>query len=388
MNYQRNTTGIFNAHTILIVSRRLNLEQSTPKCSFSLAKSLLKLGFKVHILTSLAEPSLVDSLRVLGGVIHYADTRLSSKILAPIFLSLYAKYIKRKYKVDIVIGNGYTIGDDITWVHFPRYGWIEALKTIRESIPRSLKLEALTEKILFSSSKYLLAVSNLVKNILLKHYGIDEERIIVNYNGVDIDYYYPLPPDVRDELRRKMGYDGSILILYNGGVCRRKGFDILLRELNRVNFKKEIKVIISGVGLHEFEYAKSIIRKYGLENIVVLKGWLEPHDLRMQYQVSDLFILPSIFDPFSLASLEAMACGSVPIVSRFAGVAEIIKNGTNGFIINPLGVGEVASLLDDIVSNSGKLSTIRERAVNTAKKLSWDNVAKSFIVKLKERELI
>jgi len=386
MNSWRN--AMRSSYTILIVSRRLNLDQSAPKCSFSLAKSLLRLGLKVHVLTSFAEPLLVDSLRVLGGIIHHVDPRLSSRMSAPIFLSLYIKYIKRKHGIDVVIGNGYTIGDNITWIHFPRYGWIEALRTIGESIPRSLRLEALAEKILFSTSKYLLAVSNLVKNILLKYYGVDEEHIIVNYNGVDTNYYYPLPPDARDELRRKMGYDRGILILYNGGVSRRKGFDILLRELSRVNYKKEMKAIVVGVGLHEFEYAKSVIRKYGLENVVILKGWLEPHDLRMWYQVSDLFILPSIFDPFSLASLEAMACSSVPIVSRFAGVAEIIKNGVNGFVIDPLRVGEIASMLDDIASNSGKLSTIRERAVETAKELSWDNVARSFIVKLRERGLI
>ncbi|PLJ78175.1 MAG: hypothetical protein B7L53_01640 [Thermofilum sp. NZ13] len=386
MNSRCSAMGSF--YSILIVSRRLNLDQSAPKCSFGLAKSLLRLGLKVHVLTSFAEPSLVDSLRVLGGIIHHVNPRLSSRMSAPILLSLYVKYIKRKYGIDVVIGNGYTICDDITWIHFPRYGWIEALMNLGESIPRSLRVEALAEKILFSTSRYLLAVSNLVKNILLKYYDIDEERIIENYNGVDTDYYYPLPSDVRDGLRRKMGYDGSILILYNGGISRRKGFDILLRELSEAKYKKEMKVIVAGLGLHNFEHAKSVIRKYGLEDVAILKGWLETQDLRMLYQISDFFTLPSIFDPFSLATLEAMACGSIPIVSRYAGTAEIVKNGVNGFVIDPLHEGEIASMLDGIASSLGRLSTIRERAIETAKEFSWDNVARDLIVKLRKKGLI
>lgn len=375
-------------HTILIVSRRLNLDQSTPKCSFGLAKSLLKLGFEVYILTSSVEPWIADSLRTLGGIIYHVDPRFSSKILAPIFLSLYAKYIKQKHKISIIIGNGYTLGDDITWVHYPRYGWIEALSNLGESIPISFRLEAFAEKILFSTSKYLLAVSNLVKDVLLRYYDIDEKRIIVNYNGVDIDYYYPLPPDMKDELKKKMGYDGSILILYNGGTSKRKGFDIVLRELKEMKYKKDIKVVITGVGLRDFEYAKDMVSRYGLEDIVLLKGWLESHELRMWYQISDIFLLPSIFDPFSLATLEAMASGSIPIVSKFAGVAEIIRNGVNGFVVNPLRTGEIAKVLETLVLSPEKLSITRERAIETAKEFSWDNMAKALVAKLKERDVI
>ena len=109
-------------------------------------------------------------------------------------------------------------------------------------------------------------------------------------------------------------------------------------------------------------------------------GFLNPEDLRLYYQTVDAIILPSLYDAFSLVTLEAMACGAIPVVSKYAGVAELISNGFNGFIIDPLIKGSLSETMEQILNMSqSKMQTMRNNAIYTAKKYSWMNTARYFL---------
>jgi glycosyltransferase involved in cell wall biosynthesis len=106
-------------------------------------------------------------------------------------------------------------------------------------------------------------------------------------------------------------------------------------------------------------------------------GKIPEKDLIKYYQISDLLLLPSYYDPFSLVVLEAMSCGAVPIVTSSVGASEIIDQGRNGFIVNDgKDLAEKISML-----MKSDLENLRKEAIITANKYSWLNIAK-FLIKI------
>ena len=113
----------------LIISRSLDNTLSAPKCSYNLALALAKLGADVKIITSVISLPTEDlkRLKEAGVGVVKAPKIFANRFLSPILYSIYAK---AKKEDRIIIGNGYTFGDDITWVHFLRRGALRYLHII------------------------------------------------------------------------------------------------------------------------------------------------------------------------------------------------------------------------------------------------------------------
>jgi len=344
--------------------------------------ALAEIDCEVHVLTSYVNSKELEMLKTRGVATHIVKPFYASKYVAPIFYTFIAKRLKQKYGINIVLGNGYTLHDDITWIHFPRLAWIRRARELHLEVPYRFRAETWFESHVFKSSKLLLAPSKLVVNDLTNLYGVKQEKIVQVYHGVDTDYYTPVPQDQREEYKRKIGKDRlgieDKFVLLFVGEPRRKGLHILLDELRRINNLEDVILLIAG--LRPCQELFSCINKLDLPCNVKVLGFLGTEDLKLRYQITDVFILPSLYDPFSIATLEAMACGAIPIVSRYAGVSELISNGFNGFIIDPLTKGSLSEVIQRILNMSqSKLRTMRSNAIHTAKKYSWTNVAKCLV---------
>jgi glycosyltransferase involved in cell wall biosynthesis len=356
----------------LIASRRLDNTLSAPKCSYNLALALAKLGADVKILTSLNLLSMEDSnrLKETGVEIVKAPKIFANRLLSPVF---YSTYVKAKKENRIVIGNGYTFGDDIMWVHFPRLGALKYLfKFLSDKEKKMLYRESYIEKMMFKSSKKLWAVSNLVKKILLEEYNISKNKIFVLYNGVDAERYHPLNEEERDEIRRMFGINENAKVLvFIGGDPYRKGFQRILYLLKKLNATNIENYMLYAIG---FNPDNNILALATGTNVKFL-GKIPERDLIKYYQISDFLLLPSYYDPFPLVTLEAMACGTVPIVTSTVGSSEIIVHGENGFIIN----SEDDLIKVMFVAMKSDLEKLREKAIITAHKYSWLEIAKSLL---------
>lgn len=358
---------------ILLLSRNLNTYISAPKCNYNLALSLAKLGVEVHILSSNIDDTLATNLKKAGIKIHKAP-----QIFAKRELSL-PTYTLKYRNIHPRLGNGYTLFDDITWLHFLRRAMIKTMGSLLTKTQISnLLRESIFEEMILKSSRCIWAVSNMMAKLLQTLYSYPKRKIFVIYNGVDVNYYSLMPNKKRDELREEIGISDKLVILFVGADPIRKGFLPLIKAVNNSPYKRHI--IVFAIGFKP-DSLLSYLKRYDLDNVNFL-GKVSSDKLRRYYQISDVFALPSYFDPFPLAALEAMACGSVPIVSKYTGVAEVLNHGVNGYIIDPLHDGSIASVLDDIVTNSAKLSLIRQEVIKTAKNLSWDNVAKLLMEKM------
>lgn len=365
----------------LLIARRLNNTQSTPKCNLNLALALARLGHEVFLLTSYFDSNLRITLAMKQKIkLFTLDKQVSSKYKAPYIYSYHAKRLKEKHEIDIVIGNGYTFFDDITWVHFIRSAWISKLKTLKYSIPLKLNIEASLERQIYRTSKTLWAPSRKTMNDLVKFHNIPVNKIHVVHHGVDTNYYKPMTESERKELRAKLGFQDKIVLLFVGGSDYvRKGFYVLLRELGLLQHRKDITVLTTG--FITSTYLNSYLQKLGLDDMMKVLGVVSADKLKLYYQLSDFFILPSLYDPFSLATLEAMACGAVPIVSTYAGSSEIIRTGLNGFVIDPLIEGSLSNLIKNTILSLSQnaIWKLRNNVIATAKALSWINVAKRLL---------
>jgi glycosyltransferase involved in cell wall biosynthesis len=357
---------------ILIVSRRLDNTISAPKCSYNLALALARLGIDVKIITSVISlpPGDLSKLKRMGVQIKKLPKLFANRVLSPVFYSFYARVDKEDR---IIVGHGYTFGDDITWVHFPRLGALRYLSPfLKDEEKRKLRREGLVERMIYMSSRKLWAVSSLVKKVLTEEYGIREDKIIVLYNGVDIEKYHPLNPEERVKLRRRLGIsEDTKVLIFVGADPLKKGFHRILYALKRLEKGNLRNYVLFAIG---FKPNPTIVDLSSNLKIKFL-GRLSEENLIKYYQISDVLLLPSYFDSFPLAVLEAMACGVIPVVTPMVGTSEIIVHGENGFVIH--NEYELSEVLNDVLSLD--IEGLREKVVMTARKYSWINVAKKLL---------
>ena len=181
--------------------------------------------------------------------------------------------------------------------------------------------------------KKIIAISEFVKGNIQRHYKVPDKDIIVIYNGVDLEKFNPENRfEHYNPIREKLGIPKTALtILTVGSGFERKGLKFLLRSLKYLEVQNwRLIVIGKGNWMHYVKHAPPKFR----ERLI----YLSPVDyLEKYYAASELFILPSIYEPFGNVHLEALASGLPVIASKYSGVAELISHKMNGMILEDPG---------------------------------------------------
>ena len=179
------------------------------------------------------------------------------------------------------------------------------------------------------NSKLILANSMMVKKDILRHYSLPEGKIKVIYNGVDLERFYPMSAEEKARSKSSLGIKGDKAILFVGADFKRKGLATLLNAFSLLDIGDK-KLIVAGKKAMP-QYFK-MAKKLRIDKNVVFCGPVK--EIEKLYAAADLFVLPTIYDPFSNAALEAMAAGIPVITTSSNGASEIISNGVDGFVIN------------------------------------------------------
>jgi glycosyltransferase involved in cell wall biosynthesis len=197
----------------------------------------------------------------------------------------------------------------------------------------------------------VIAISGAVKTHLEKDFGINEKRIELIYNGVDIDRF-SLNYSAKETANAKiaLGLRESPVIGTMGRLSPVKGQRYLIEAMRYVISKhKEAQCLVIGSGREE-NMLKNLAKKAGLEDSIKFAGAAYA-DIPLYLSCIDIFILPSITEGFGLVLLEAMSAGKPCIGSDTGGINEIIKDGISGLLV-PVGDAEaiggaISRLLDD-----------------------------------------
>jgi UDP-glucose:(heptosyl)LPS alpha-1,3-glucosyltransferase len=199
------------------------------------------------------------------------------------------------------------------------------------------------EKSLFSDRRAarVIVASEMVKNEIIDLYGYPAERIDIIRNGVPLDKFR-FDPELRqkwrDDLKLKPDH---IVLLFAGSGWERKGLLFAIQAMALCKNRK-MRLLIAGRG-NENLYKTTRLRFWSEQPVRFLG---EIADLVGVYAAADMFILPTIYDPFSNACLEALACGLPVITTRSNGFSEIIEDGVNGSIVD--NAGDLMRLRDAI----------------------------------------
>ncbi len=178
----------------------------------------------------------------------------------------------------------------------------------------------------------IIAISDMMKNDIIRHHNVDPQKITVVYNGVDLQRFNPTNKiKYRNSIRKKLSLGNDFVILYVSNNFRLKGLSVLIKAMGE--FKKShnnFKVLIIGRS-RDSAYRKLGITMNCQKNLIFL-GHVD--GIEKYYAASDICVHPTFYDTYSLVVIEAMASGLPVITTSFAGASGIIDNGKDGFVIS------------------------------------------------------
>lgn len=196
-----------------------------------------------------------------------------------------------------------------------------------------------------SGTRKVLTNSRRGKEEILRHYRVPEGKVDVLYNGVDLERFHPGNREgLGGPLRRELGIPAeAFLLLFVGSGFERKGLRYAiaaLAELKEKRVRPEPRLAVIGKG--DSSPYQRLAADLGVSRQVLFLG--PRRNLEAYYAAGDLFLLPTLYDPFSNACLEAMASGVPVVTSRSNGASELLEEGRGGEILeDPLDVSSIAS---------------------------------------------
>jgi glycosyltransferase involved in cell wall biosynthesis len=235
----------------------------------------------------------------------------------------------------------------------------------------AIERKAYTHRLAHTSPLFL-AVSRGVERELRTHYDIGPAPVKIIPNAADTNTFKPPNPPERESWRQANGFHpGDIILIFAGGEWGRKGLDIAIQALGKVPFPN-VKLFVAGND-PDFRRFETLAGEVGVKERVIFGGFRR--DMPTVLGASDIFFFPSRYEAFSLATIEAAACGLPIVVSRINGTEDFITPGENGVFIEH-NADDAARALRLLIENA----ELRKTMGNTARKLvetnyTWDNVA-------------
>jgi len=193
--------------------------------------------------------------------------------------------------------------------------------------------------------RIILALSRMVAMDYLHYHGVHPEQIRLIYNGVDTERFSPEHrAKYRESLRRELGVgEDETLLLFVGHDFQRKGLSTAIRAMARlVRAGQSVRMVVVG-GRHQWR-PMQLARRLGAGRAVTFAGSVL--DTVPYYAASDVYVLPTFYDPCSLGVLEAAASGLPSVTSRFNGAGEMLTDGVDGILMDdPADDEELAHLI-------------------------------------------
>ncbi len=225
--------------------------------------------------------------------------------------------------------------------------------------------------------KLIMPVSTLLKEELLRFYGISESKTHVIHPGISIERFSALNPErSRRNIRRRHGLsEHDLVVLFVGMNFEIKRLDLVLKAVAdlsvRRNDNSSLKLLVVGKGKKE-RYLK-LARDLGIVNQVVFAGVTQK--VEEYYMASDIFAMPSQNDSFGMVVLEAMMAGLPTIITETVGARDLIESGKQGFVLSDdPSVSEVSEKLSFLLKKENRLR-MGESARDVARRQTWESRA-------------
>lgn len=284
---------------------------------------------------------------------------------APGFLSSWIKALWFNLQVCLSKKNSFYFSlDRITCSDIYRAGdgvHKEFLKTKKRKLNPLNMVYLFLEKRCFKNSKKIIANSNMVKNQIIDSYKIQKEKIVVIYNGIEIK---PLKPIV--DIKKEFNLQDEKIILYIGSGFERKGVKEAIEIVSLL--KTKAKLIIIGKE-KKMGYYQNLADSLHVDAIFTGTR----NDVDKFYSISDIFLFPTHYEPFSNVILEAMNFKNAVFTTKQNGAHEILNKE---YILDTPKDYRIAKKIDELLSNPQKLETIKEQNLQIVQNFTIEKNAK------------
>ncbi|WP_138434507.1 glycogen synthase [Winogradskyella algicola] len=204
-----------------------------------------------------------------------------------------------------------------------------------EQLGRGYDASSWVEKTAIEMADCLIAVSEETKQDIIKHFDVDKNKIEVVYNGIDLKEYSIVN---ETDVLEAYGIDKSKpYVLFVGRITRQKGIVHLVNAIKYIDADTQI-VLCAGAPdteaiAKEMEDAVAKASKTR-DNIFWIDKMLDKKDVIQLYSHADVFCCPSIYEPFGIINIEAMACETAVVASAVGGIKEVVIEGETGLLVN------------------------------------------------------
>jgi len=212
--------------------------------------------------------------------------------------------------------------------------------------------------------------SNYEKNLIVEKYNIDPNKIEVAHWGVDPGFKPHMRQDIFSHAKKEK------LVLFLGRVTLQKGPDYFIEVAKKViDIYPNVRFIIAGEG----DMLQRVINRsieLGISDKVSFTGFLHGEDVDRAFQMADLFVMPSVSEPFGLVALEALKNGTPAIISKQSGVSEVLKHALK---VDFWDTNEMTNKIVNILRYNELHNELRDNSYEEARKLGWENPAQKCI---------
>jgi glycogen(starch) synthase len=206
-------------------------------------------------------------------------------------------------------------------------------------------------------------------------FGLPEDKLIMVPNGVNIqEYTRNRNADLR-QFRRKFALPEEKLVLYVGRLVFEKGTHVFVNAVPKILGKANAKFVIVGNGYMK-EPLSNLVKGMGLVHKVMFTGFVDDETLKNLQRCADVSVVPSLFEPFGIVALEAMAAKSPVVVSDTGGLAEIVEHDVNGVKVYPENPDSLAWGITKVLLDEKYANWIRNNAYKKVlEKYDWDKIS-------------
>ena len=351
-----------------------------------LAEGLVRHGVEVRVLTRGARDTPAHEI-VEGVEVHRVP-----ETTTPRDLDAFLAWVDRM-NGDMVAA-GAPLADDVDLVHGHDWLVAEAADALarRAGVPYLTTIHATefgrhqgwvdkhpqshihaVEKWMARRADHVITCSHYMRGHVADVYGLDEVRITVIPNGIDPDDLQPVGD--LDALRARFAAPDERLVLLVGRLVYEKGFQLALEALpGLIRRLGNVRFLVAGSGTHEAQL-KAQARKLGLDDHGTFLGWIGDDVLHSLYRIADLTVVPSIYEPFGLVALEAMASGCPCIVADTGGLREVVPNHDVGLRFRAESPRSLAHWVARVLTDDDLRDRLVTEASEHVLRFDWADIA-------------
>ena len=251
-----------------------------------------------------------------------------------------------------------------------------------EQLGKSYHLSTWVEKVALENADRIVSVSQGSKKDILDNFNVDPERVRVIHNGIDLDLYRPV---TTDGTRKAFDIDGPY-ILFVGRTSRQKGMTHLIDAMDMVDEGVRLVCCTSAPDTKEVEdeIAARIAKQ---PRVLWINSLLREEQYVELYANALVFACPSVYEPFGIINLEAMACRTPVVASRVGGILETVVDGETGILVEPANARALADGINSLLRNPAMAERFgRNGRRRVEDHFSWSHIAKQ--TELLYRELV